>query len=119
MKRRDFLATAAALSLLSGEALAAKKKTASKPASSSSSRKPTTARHSAKPAPAPAPSGPVTHTADDPITEKPPAGTSATRLPPVKAAEPPADWRIYEVSTTVTVKGGAGPTRLWLPLPLN
>ena len=118
MKRRDFLATAAALSLLSGEALAAKKKTTSKPAASSTSRKPAASRTSTKPAAA-HPSAPVTHTAEDPITEKPPAGTSATRLPPVKASEPPADWRIYEVSTTVTVKGGSGQTRLWLPLPLN
>lgn len=62
---------------------------------------------------------PVAHTAEDPIIEKPPAGTSATRLPPVKAAEPPLDWRIYEISTTVKIKAGAGQTRVWLPLPLN
>jgi transglutaminase-like putative cysteine protease len=120
LKRRDFLASAAALSLFSAEALAAKKKTAAKSTSSSTARKPASSHHRPKPtAAAIQPSGPVAHTAEDPITEKPPAGTSATRLPPVKAAEPPADWRIYEISTTVTVKGGLGPTRLWLPLPLN
>ncbi|MEI2724313.1 MAG: hypothetical protein V9H26_12495 [Verrucomicrobiota bacterium] len=63
--------------------------------------------------------GPVAHSADEPITDKPPAGTSATRLPPVKAPEPPADWRTYEVVTTVKPKGTRGQTRLWLPLPLN
>lgn len=120
MKRRDFLASAAALSLFSAEALAAKKKTATKPTASSAARKPAASQQRPKPtAAASQPSAPVTHTAEDPITEKPPAGTSATRLPPVKAAEPPTDWRIYEISTMVTVKSGPGPTRLWLPLPLN
>lgn len=120
MKRRDFLASAAALSLFSVDALAAKKKSDTKPASSAKPKKPTSARQSVKPAPATAqPSGRVAHTAEDPIFEKPPQGTSATRLPPVKAVEPPADWRNYEISTTVTVKAASGQTRLWLPLPLN
>ena len=120
MKRRDFLASAAALSLFSAEALAAKKKSEAKPASKPAAGKPTTSRSRAKPAPALTQSrGPVVHTAEDPITEKPPQGTSASRLPPVKAAEPPADWRTYEISTTVTVKAATGQTRLWLPLPLN
>ncbi|MGB8300857.1 MAG: transglutaminase domain-containing protein, partial [Azonexus sp.] len=120
MKRRDFLASAAALSLFSAEALAAKKKSEAKPASKPAAGKPTTSRSRAKPAPASTQSrGPVVHTAEDPITEKPPQGTSASRLPPVKAAEPPADWRTYEISTTVTVKAATGQTRLWLPLPLN
>ena len=61
--------------------------------------------------------GPVVHTAADPVIENPPAGTSAARLPPVKAPEPPSDWRSYEITTTVTLKGG--PAKLWLPLPLN
>ena len=120
MKRRDFLATAVVLSLLSGEAMAAKKKSEAKPASKPSSRRSTGSRSSAKPAPASArPQGSVAHTAEDPITEKPPQGTSASRLPPVKAPEPPANWQTYEVSTSVTVKGASGQTRLWLPLPLN
>lgn len=124
MKRRDFLASAAALSLFSAEALAAKKKPdakqASKPASKPASGKTNASRHGAKHAPVSTQShGPVAHTAEDPITEKPPQGTSASRLPPVKAAEPPADWRTYEISTTVNVKAATGQTRLWLPLPLN
>ena len=120
MKRRDFLATAVVLSMLSGEAIAAKKKSDAKPASKPASKRSTGSHGRAKPAPAPArPQGPVAHTAEDPITEKPPQGTSASRLPPVKAPEPPVDWRIYEVTTSVTVKGASGQTRLWLPLPLN
>lgn len=120
MKRRDFLATAVVLSMLSGEAIAAKKKSDAKPASKPASKRLTGSHGRAKPAPAPArPQGPVAHTAEDPITEKPPQGTSASRLPPVKAPEPPVDWRIYEVTTSVTVKGASGQTRLWLPLPLN
>ena len=123
MKRRDFLASAAALSLLSAEALAAKKKTdvkaTSKPTAKSGTSKPSSsAHHSAKPSSATA-QGPVAHTAEDPITEKPPQGTSATRLPPVKAAEPPSSWRTFEIITTVKLKAASGQTRLWLPLPLN
>ena len=124
LKRRDFLASAAALSLFSAESLAAKKKTdaksTSKPATKSSAGKSATGRRSAKHSVSSQPShDPVAHTADDPITEKPPQGTSATRLPPVKAAEPPADWRTYEIVTTVKPKDVSGQTRLWLPLPLN
>ncbi len=119
MKRRDFLASAAALSLFSAEALAEKKKSTTKPASKSKStaKKAKSGRGSAKSAAAS--SGPVVHTADDPIIEKPPQGTSATRLPPVKAEEPPATWQTYEVTTVVTVKAATGQTSLWLPLPLN
>ena len=61
----------------------------------------------------------VVHTADDPVIERPPQGTSASRLPPVKAAEPPSEWRTYEITTTVNLKGKSGPARFWLPLPLN
>ena len=119
MKRRDFLASAAALSLFSAEALAEKKKSTTKPASKpkSTAKKAKPGRGSVKSAAAS--SAPVVHTADDPIIEKPPQGTSATRLPPVKAEEPPATWQTYEVTTVVTVKAATGQTSLWLPLPLN
>lgn len=123
MKRRDFLASAAALSLLSAEALAAKKKTdakaTSKPTAKSGSSKPSSSAHRAAKSTSSATQGPVAHTAEDPITEKPPQGTSATRLPPVKAAEPPSNWRTFEIITTVKLKAASGQTRLWLPLPLN
>ena len=123
MKRRDFLASAAALSLLSAEALAAKKKTdakaTSKPTAKSGTSKPSSSAHHSARSSSTAPQGPVAHTAEDPITEKPPQGTSATRLPPVKAAEPPSNWRTFEIITTVKLKAASGQTRLWLPLPLN
>lgn len=64
-------------------------------------------------------SAPVAHTADDPVTETPPQGTSASRLPPVKAPEPPTEWRAYEITTTVTLKPSKGLIKVWLPLPLN
>lgn len=130
MKRRNFLASFAALSLIASDALAAKKASTSKPgASKPASAKPTAKsgkKPSGKPSPRGAsakpqspPPGPVAHTADDPITERAPAGTSATRLPPVKAAEPPSEWRTYEITTTVNLKQRNGRNRLWLPLPLN
>jgi transglutaminase-like putative cysteine protease len=111
LRRRDFLASSAALALLSGEALAARKPTGQQ------ARKPSSSSRSAQSAAAPR--GPVTHTPDDPIIEKPPQGTSATRLPPVKAPEPPAEWRTFEITTTVRLKGAKGRAALWLPLPLN
>ncbi|QRM20181.1 transglutaminase [Dechloromonas sp. TW-R-39-2] len=132
MKRRDFLVSAAALTLFAGEAAAAKKQssakaTAGKSSSSKSSgskkgatsKKPGQStkkgRHSYRQVAA----GPVTHTADDPVIERPPQGTSASRLPPVKAAEPPSEWRTYEITTTVNLKNTSGQSKLWLPLPLN
>ena len=125
MKRRDFLAAAAILSLIAPEAWAEKKKTGAKPASStkptgrSGSSKPSRRGQAGRAVAAAQPQGPVAHTADDPITEKPPAGTSATRLPPVKAPEPPVNWRTYEITTSVKLLGTSGVTNLWLPLPLN
>lgn len=121
MKRRNFLAALAALSVFTPEAWAAKKqaaKSSAKPAAkpkasgkkaSKPNGKSTPQKHKA----------PVVHTAEDSVVEKPPQGTSASRLPPVKAAEPPAEWRTYEVTTTVTPKNIRGQSSLWLPLPLN
>ncbi|MCB4358920.1 transglutaminase-like domain-containing protein [Quatrionicoccus australiensis] len=127
MKRRTFLASAAALSAIISDAWAAKKSSPAK----ASTAKPGTAKaksgRSAKPSRKPssrsaqryAPiSAPVAHTADDPVIESPPPGTTASRLPPVKAAEPPSEWRTYEITTTVNLKG-SGSSKIWLPLPLN
>ena len=133
MKRRDFLASAAALSLIASEAWAAKKQPAkpgsAKPAASTKTKpgaaKPAAGRNArqanvrGKPNITYKPQQPVVHTADDPVIERPPQGTSATRLPPVKAPEPPSDWRTYEITTTINLKGRSGPLKLWLPLPLN
>jgi transglutaminase-like putative cysteine protease len=124
LKRRNFLASLAAFSFLASDAWAAKK-TASKSshAKSSTAKAKTTAKkghakHHAKSV-SNKPHAPVTHTAEESVIEKPPLGTSASRLPPVKAAEPPSEWRTYEITTSVSPKASKGNLRLWLPLPLN
>jgi len=109
LKRREFIAAAAILSFFAPEAWAARKKAAA-------------ARRAAKKAKAgkgKKPSGPVAHTAEAPVTDRPPMGTSASRLPPVKAPEPPAEWASYEITTTIQLPKSDKRTRLWLPLPLN
>jgi len=137
LKRRNFLASAAALSLFVSEAWAAKKpaKASTTKNSSGSARKSGAAgksvagKSSKKSGVKPdrhhkgkityRPQEPVAHTADDPVIERPPQGTSASRLPPVRAPEPPSEWRTYEITTTVNLKGANGSSKLWLPLPLN
>ncbi|PKO85224.1 MAG: transglutaminase [Betaproteobacteria bacterium HGW-Betaproteobacteria-12] len=111
MKRRAFLASITALALLAPTAEAAPKKTTAK--KRVAKRKPR-----AKPASNPTTRSPV-HTADNPVIDEPPKGTSASRLPPVKAPEPPTEWHTYEVITSVNLKSKDGPSKLWLPLPLN
>ena len=126
MKRRNFLTSIAALTLVASEAWAAKKAAAGKPATgkpkakTGSSKPSANRRHAGRKPPVNAkPQGPVAHTADDPVTESPPQGTSASRLPPVKAPEPPTEWRTYEITTTVSLRPSKALIRLWLPLPLN
>ena len=124
MKRRKFLA-ATLFSIFGADAWAAKKKHAAKASGKTGSGKKATAKtgrhgkHGKKDSLPAKHSGPVAHSAEAPVTENPPIGTSASRLPPVKAAEPPMDWRSYEITTTVSLKKSAGRIRLWLPLPLN
>jgi len=134
LKRRKFLAaTATLLSFFGPEAWAAKKKekaastkssaSGSKAAAGKSSGK-SSGRKGGKGSKAEAVSrhkdkGPVAHTAENSVIERPPEGSSATRLPPVKAQEPPDEWRSYEIVTTVTLPKTTRRTRLWLPLPLN
>lgn len=121
MKRRDFLASAAAFSLLSSEAWAARKP--QKPTSTTPNARSAPARRGSTAAIKPTrngrPAGPVIHTPEDPVIERPPQGTSASRLPPVKAPEPPSEWRTYEVTTTIKLQTPASGMKLWLPLPLN
>jgi len=104
MQRRNFL-TAAMLSLLAGRALAAPRKPAPK-----KKTPPKTAKK---------PSGPTARSADAPVIDRPPDGSSASRLPPVRPPEPPAEWQTHEITTRIQLRRPSGPTRLWLPLPLN
>lgn len=114
MKRRAFLAAVGALAVLAPPAGAA-------PAKKTTAKKPVVKR---KPRPKPATRAtaatrnPV-HTADNPVIDEPPKGTSASRLPPVKAPEPPTEWHTFEVVTSINLKDKDGPSKLWLPLPLN
>jgi hypothetical protein len=132
LKRRSFLTSLATLSLFATEALAAKKhgKSGSSKASGNAKHKGTgksgksskkgASRHDRhKGKISYKPQEPVAHTADDSVIERPPQGTTASRLPPVKAPEPPSEWRTFEITTTVTLKNKGGPSKLWLPLPLN
>lgn len=114
MKRRDFLASTALFSLFAGEALAAPKTPAKK--------KPVVARKkpASKPARKPvaaATSKPPVHSAAAPLIDSPPDGTSASRLPPVRAQEVPADWQTYEIVTTITLNSPGKTARIWLPIP--
>ncbi len=135
MKRRDFLTSAAALSLFVTDAWATKKQAKTKTAAGSAKHKGAagkTAKSSKLSKKAASkhdrrhkgknvyrPREPVAHTAEDPVIEHPPQGTTASKLPPVKAVEPPSEWRTYEITTTVNLKNKNGPTKFWLPLPLN
>ena len=44
-------------------------------------------------------------------------GHLGLRLPPVKAAEPPSEGVLYEITTTVNLKGKSGPARLGYRCP--
>lgn len=120
MKRRDFIAASALLSLFggAGEALAKPAKKAAAPAKpAKSSRKPSRGgRGQIVEMP---PERPRVGSADAPVTDNPPPGSSATRLPPVKAPEPPALWRTYEITTNVFLPSRPTRSRLWLPMPFS
>lgn len=118
MKRRDFIAASALFSLFGSQAALAKPK---KPATKPGSAKPAKSAKKAKGRNTVAQPDPRPRlaTADAPITDNPPPGSSATRLPPVKAPEPPALWRSYEITTNVFLPSKPTRSRLWLPLPFS
>lgn len=53
------------------------------------------------------------------MIDAPPQGSSASRLPPVKAPELPELWQDFEVTTTLVLRGANRGQRVLLPLPLN
>jgi transglutaminase-like putative cysteine protease len=119
LKRRDFLASTALFSLFAGEALADTKKKASttkkKPAPKPKKKKTVaTARTSAV---STASTSNVVHSADNPLIDNPPDGTSASRLPPVRAQELPGEWQSYQITTTLRLNAPGKHARLWIPLP--
>jgi hypothetical protein len=118
MNRRDFLASTALFSLFAGDALADTKKkkptTKKKRAPKPKKKKPaTTTRASA----VSASSASALHSAENPLIDSPPDGTSASRLPPARALELPSEWQNYQIITTLKLSAPGKHARLWLPLP--
>lgn len=115
MKRRQFLAASALFSLFSGGAQATttkKKKTSSKKKKKSSSK----VRKSKPASNAQTPRTSV-RSAAAPLIDNPPDGTSASRLPPVKAQELPAEWRTHELTIHFALNSPGASASLWLPMP--
>ena len=108
LKRRNFLAASAVLTLLAGTpAYAAKKqsskkeKVAAKPTKNSSSKSAATKPES--------PLNQAVESEEMPQTEAP---RNAISLPD----EPLAQWRSYDIRTTIALKNSSGKARVWLPL---
>ena len=128
MKRRVFLAAAASLLSLFGTPAALadtatkKKKTAprkptGKPAGKSAQKGAKPAGR--KPGRASAEIAMPQTTAEKSVLDAAHPGSSATRLPPVKAPEPPALWRDFDIVVSMQMKPSRGQQRLWLPQPMN
>lgn len=119
MKRRDFLATTALFTLFAGDALADTKKKASttrkKPTAKPRKKKPVTATRASAASATSAAN--VVHSADNPLIDNPPDGTSASRLPPARAQELPGEWQAYQIITTLQLNAPGKHARLWIPLP--
>lgn len=93
---------------------ASNKKTTDKPASKPRYKPNKAAKKSARTL---APQ-PPRNTADNTVIDTPPAGSSATRLPPVKAPDLPTVWQGYTLQTQITLHPNpSGTYRIWLPLP--
>jgi transglutaminase-like putative cysteine protease len=98
LKRRDFLATSAILSLLAAApAYAAKNAAAKKPPAK-------------KPAAKPAPKKPI---AARPADEAAPASEARNAI---SLPDEPDKWRTYDIRSTVALNRVNGKARLWLPL---
>ncbi|GHT89960.1 transglutaminase [Betaproteobacteria bacterium] len=114
MKRRAFLA-ASLLALMSPPALAAPKKSA--PKKPAVKKTPGKSSKSAKKKTEAAPAS-VQTSAEKPVIDAAPDGSSASRLPPVRAPILPTEWHHYRVTFTARIDPSSNPQRLWLPLPL-
>ncbi|GHU35729.1 transglutaminase [Betaproteobacteria bacterium] len=107
MKRREFVIASAVLALLASPSVQAAKKqaekvkTARKTSAKSSTKKPATAKRAR-----------ATPDADSGETPLPDAPRNTIRLPD----EPLAQWRNYDLRTTISLKNAEGGARLWLPL---
>lgn len=106
MKRREFVTASAVLALLtSAPAQAAKKQATQKPPTKPARKAPT------KPAPAkPANAAAAPADSEEMPQAEPPR--NAISLPD----EPLAQWRNYDIRSTLSLKNPQGKTRVWLPL---
>ena len=96
MKRRDFLAASAVLSLLASSPALAARKHAKKKAPARSAHK---AAHKPEPA-----------ANSNPVAQNEPR--SVISFPD----EPPAQWRTYDITSKITLNKTRGKARVWLPL---
>ena len=111
MKRRDFLAASAVLSLLTAGSANAAKKVAAKPAAKSAAKP--TGKSATKPASKAAPKKSVAPAAVAAEPTTPPA--SETRNV-ISLPDEPDKWRTYDIRSTIALDKVSGKTRLWLPL---
>jgi len=99
LKRRDFLAASAVLSLLAAAPASAANKSAAK-----------------KAPPRPAKPPPARARAKTPASAVPAATPTEPRNVISLPDEPLAQWRTYDIRSTITLKQVGGKARLWLPL---
>jgi hypothetical protein len=133
LKRRDFLAASALLSLLApSSVLAANKKKSGTKRLPTSRQEKAVPERPAEPAPKPPPSptaGPAARKGSRryrPVVETPTASTAAMPSPPPAAVEQynaislpdeaQPQWRSYDITSTITLQNVKGKLRLWLPL---
>lgn len=112
MKRRDFLAASAVLSLLTASPAIAAKKTAAKKPLAKPGHKPThrpAQKLSYKPAHKPAPAA---RAVPAPAAPAPGEPRNVISLPD----EPAPRWRTYDITSTLALRAAQGKTRIWLPL---
>ena len=107
MKRRDFLAASAVLTLLAGSPAQAAKKQPPPKAPAKAAKKPPAKPATAKAAKATSAPG---ESEEMPPGEAPPR--NAISLP----EEPLAQWRNYDIRSTITLNNPLGKARVWLPL---
>ena len=100
MKRREFLAASAVLSLLAASPASAAKKVAAKKKLPAKTAKPSPKKTT------------VTPTSAETGTESPAETRNVISLPD----EPLAQWRTYDIRSNIVLKPFKGKARLWLPL---
>ena len=107
MKRRDFLAASAILTLLAGSPTQAANKQPPKKTPVKAKKKPPAKPAATKPAKA---SSALTESEEMPSSEPPPRNDIS--LPD----DPLAQWRHYDIHSTISPNNQQGKTRVWLPL---